>query len=87
MTRKVCEWENTTHLYNVDPSISWAETVAPLPCSWCLAPVGLDTLVLLVASSSGSLAPRGSHTDTNRPYGVSGSWPGPSGASCSLLLL
>ena len=33
------------------------------------------------------LIPRDLHTDTSRPYGVSGSWPGPSGASCSQLLL
>ena len=83
---KVCEGENITHMYSADPSIGWAETPR-LPCAWSLAPVGPDTPVLLVASSSGSLAPRDSHTGTSRPYGVSGSWPGPSGASCSQLLL
>lgn len=53
-------------MYVVGPSISWAETPR-LPCRWSLAPGGLDTLALLVASSSVSLAPRDSHTDQNRP--------------------
>ena len=40
ITMKDCEWDNITHMYNVDHSSSWTETPRP-PCSWSLAPVGL----------------------------------------------